>query len=644
MISSHLADTRPLVLIQGSQSAYFWQRQIADPASVRWVCYDPRAKAILESWGAEIRDDRVYFHKHRPELLELDAAVDRLCTSWYQGAPTQRTAEKIHPEYFFTLSVVMSFIGLLRAFYLLDYLFQEESGPVWITRMTPSSPASLRWSPEESAMPFLLDHLKAKWKISVQYYDLPDVSSHSPQAAKSRVTAGVLKAAMNSWRGYRRADVLFCGNPSLINAVRAELLQRGISSARLKLGSRFRDFLSGFQSDVVCLWYPQTPAKNYAFNAQAVYDYLKENGAFQFRGTDLLPVFWHKILPLYQENIPRALDLYEAAIQRLSKLRPKYLVVDEDATEAQRVLVCAANTLGIPTMVVLHGLPGSRFGFMPLEADRMAVWGDYCKKILQEWGIPEKRLTVTGCPKYDRLQPVSEAESAAAKRSVCDQFKLTVQPPLVLIILGGVRGNALEGLEAEAHSATGEILKTVRFFTEIARKIPQVNFICKFRLVMPNDLELFTAPHVSAGPLPRNMIFTSEGLALQTMKGADLVFSHFSSAVLEAVMIKKPVVQVNFSEYEDGFPFSGSGLGASVRTFEQALDLCRQLVQGTLPLQDWIHSQEQLVRFFLRARDGQAASRIADLLQQTMQTPKPCKTGGIPAGLAAPLGSKARCE
>jgi hypothetical protein len=101
------------------------------------------------------------------------------------------------------------------------------------------------------------------------------------------------------------------------------------------------------------------------------------------------------------------------------------------------------------------------------------------------------------------------------------------------------------------------------------------------------------------------------------MNISDVVFNSCSSACLEAIILKKPVVNMNFSFHPDVFPFA-DGLGASVRTSEEALKLCQDLGDGLLPLEDWVASQENLIAPFFFSCDGRSSERIASFISRNL--------------------------
>ena len=144
-----------------------------------------------------------------------------------------------------------------------------------------------------------------------------------------------------------------------------------------------------------------------------------------------------------------------------------------------------------------------------------------------------------------------------------------------------------------------------------------MNFVFKVTPGLRND-DFFQRLAGKYGRLSSNIKLVRSGLAVDLMNISDVVFNNCSSACLEAIILNKPVVNMNFSFHPDVFPFVEYGLGASVKTFEEALKLCLDLGDGLLPLEDWVASQENLIAPFVFSRDGRSSERIASFINRNL--------------------------
>ncbi|HEX7447495.1 MAG TPA: hypothetical protein VF306_08115 [Pirellulales bacterium] len=99
--------------------------------------------------------------------------------------------------------------------------------------------------------------------------------------------------------------------------------------------------------------------------------------------------------------------------EHFEAVQPTSLVVDEDATPFKRVAVAMARRHGVGSLVVQHGAPCGPFGFAPLAADEICVWGESTRQQLLDWGVDDARIHVTGWPR-DALS-AHHAKSPSAK-------------------------------------------------------------------------------------------------------------------------------------------------------------------------------------------------------------------------------------
>lgn len=78
-----------------------------------------------------------------------------------------------------------------------------------------------------------------------------------------------------------------------------------------------------------------------------------------------------------------------------SKKLPQLILVDYDRAHFSAI-VCAGNTLGIQTVSLQHGVINPPYGFFPLIANKIWVWGDLWKNILVENGVNESSIDIVG--------------------------------------------------------------------------------------------------------------------------------------------------------------------------------------------------------------------------------------------------------
>ncbi|NNF51519.1 MAG: hypothetical protein HKN59_03680 [Gammaproteobacteria bacterium] len=107
------------------------------------------------------------------------------------------------------------------------------------------------------------------------------------------------------------------------------------------------------------------------------------------------------------------------AIKRiLGRCRPRYLVMGSDANKLGRLFSMMARQSGIRTVVVQHGATVDPYGYVPLYADRAAVWGEISKAWYLQHGVPESQLVITGNPQLDAVRVQSSIPAHSGSRLI----------------------------------------------------------------------------------------------------------------------------------------------------------------------------------------------------------------------------------
>jgi hypothetical protein len=194
-----------------------------------------------------------------------------------------------------------------------------------------------------------------------------------------------------------RQRVVLCGNPALLDPVCHELLARDARVWWLtdrfagRLWRRWRTRGVGQLSCDVGGW-----------RSGIVMD-DSDRSPLPFGDFDLADCVRRWLRRCAVTNAPDQGRLIERIAGHLTKVRPRALVLDQDATPLARAAVAIARRLGIRSFVAQHGAPYGRFGFAPLAADRLLAWGETSRRRFHAWGIPAEKIIVTGSPRHDAL-------------------------------------------------------------------------------------------------------------------------------------------------------------------------------------------------------------------------------------------------
>ena len=111
-------------------------------------------------------------------------------------------------------------------------------------------------------------------------------------------------------------------------------------------------------------------------------------------------IFLWQTAKLFNQQAERTLKLLILNSELLKLTRPKLVINSHDPSLVGTSFVLPANKLGIPTLLLLHGLPIG--DFHPHYHSRfLAVWGEKTKIPFKNYGVLPEQLVNTGFPGFD---------------------------------------------------------------------------------------------------------------------------------------------------------------------------------------------------------------------------------------------------
>ena len=208
----------------------------------------------------------------------------------------------------------------------------------------------------------------------------------------------------------RRNRVILCGTPRFLDPVCRVLHERECRVWWLYDRLAVKPFVQWYRKGI-----EQLTCQDDSFVADESEEPI-ELPKLEFRGMDLRPLVsdWLKRRLASRRHDQRR---WQSQIERhFQRIKPDFLVMDEDATPMKRIALAVARRNGGKSYVVQHGAPVARFGFAPLAADGFFAWGRSTREQLQAWDIPAGRIHITGSPAHDSLyETLQEDTSQAAK-------------------------------------------------------------------------------------------------------------------------------------------------------------------------------------------------------------------------------------
>jgi hypothetical protein len=407
---------------------------------------------------------------------------------------------------------------------------------------------------------------------------------------------------MNESEVYGWSDQPYCYEPHPGGII---LMRAGFGDiASLYLPSERFFLLSPNQAevDVIKLNRPDLVAHNienyYQENPKATAKLIDQFAQVIAEQTDDPILGSQSLLDWFKNKIPEVIRGLDAAQSLFQKFNIGAVLTISSIYWMDSALNLIAKANRIPSLTVQHGLidDDSLFGHVPILATKKMVWGKATVDWYKKYGYPESRMSVVGGPRFDII----------FNQMWCGREKLRQ-------ILG------IDPSQKVIVYATGtDIKSTASVIVEGLRAIPNLFLLLSLH---PSESGLVDYYQRLTENYPNSRVVRYGEISLyDSLSGADFFVTHCSTAALEAMLFKLPVITVEITPPH----FSYGELGASLRVTNasQLMDVVERLMADK---KYQINAVNQYQKFLSQycIDDGLASKRLFDEVELL------CHTGGM---------------
>ena len=257
---------------------------------------------------------------------------------------------------------------------------------------------------------------------------------------------------------------------------------------------------------------------------------------FKINENSFWPIIKHHFFSLCQNRFQELIHEIEYAYQLFEKTNPSSITIWSELGSTEQILLNVAKNQNVPIILLQHGyyhddIRATNFnyfsGVLPKKSDYFLIWGnkmnDYCKKI----DLMSKKIKIIGSLLFDTYKNFKSTEN--------DYVLLATQGPTDFFI-------------SDLMNSTYEnYINTIIEICEITKKLEK-KLIIKLH-PDPHELDI-TKYIVSLYPDVRVEKF---GDIKNLIKDCELFISiDISTTILEAQLLKKPVISVSVKDYNLG--------------------------------------------------------------------------------------------
>jgi hypothetical protein len=297
-------------------------------------------------------------------------------------------------------------------------------------------------------------------------------------------------------------------------------------------------------------------------------------------------------------QIPGAVRILDAAQTIISDFKIGCVLTISSIVWMDNALNLVARANRIPSFTLQHGLILERdiFCHIPVSATQKLVWGKAVGEWYRQYGFPESRVSVIGSPRFD----IIVNREWCGKERLCRM--LNIDPANKIAVYA-------TGTDKEL------IVPIVR---EGLETIPELFLIM---LLHPSESALIAQyQQLVTGYANCKVVRFGHVNLYDALSGADFFLTHCSTAALEAMFFKLPVITVEPAPP----PFSYGDRGASIRVTGSAElnQAAQRLISDPVFRQNAIEQYQPFLADYC-IPDGLAGRRLFDQVETF------CRTGGI---------------
>jgi len=251
---------------------------------------------------------------------------------------------------------------------------------------------------------------------------------------------------------------------------------------------------------------------------------------FNYRGLSVWPLFEERLKEFFISDFKRINRNVAFLLRAYHRIRPRVVVVREAVKELYRTIVFTAKRHKIPTLVIQHGALVEENIYTELYTDKIALWGSAGIEWYSRFGNNRDKYVVTGRPESDRLG-----------YNIPPEVPIDPAKEVVLYM-----PNLLENVRylSNVYHTWDSELPLLNSIFEASNHFPDKQWIIKAHPYDPVDIDALKRAREEK--THNKNVFIVKNVPIEPLiEIASLVIvSYFSSAVLDALMLDKPIISV----------------------------------------------------------------------------------------------------
>jgi hypothetical protein len=279
----------------------------------------------------------------------------------------------------------------------------------------------------------------------------------------------------------------------------------------------------------------------------------------------------------------------------IARVKPDMVILLNEISLSDRLAALVSAETGTASISIQHGLYIG-YAYHKLATDKVIVWGAEPKKFWEKLGCKPEQVISVGSFAHEKWRALIDKNRMVAP----DGGRLRI------LFLGQ---NPAAFISAQTHR------KTVDAVFGAIQSLPKYHFIIK-----PHPAENARPYHEAHNKLPlnSNVEIRIAGSIEDVILESDLVITVFSTAGLEAMLLRKPVIVLNLSQEPSIAPYiRAAELVESAELLPQAIQM---IIEDTDQQQALVSAGKKYADEYFGIIDGYAADRAIRVIKDLPET------------------------
>lgn len=291
--------------------------------------------------------------------------------------------------------------------------------------------------------------------------------------------------------------------------------------------------------------------------------------------------------------IPLWLNLIDSLSELFLIQKPKSIFLLYETGPLALALITTCKKFKIKTLGLQHGIIGENhnyYSFEPIASlknsygfplpDKLLLFGESTKKILLKNNYPSKNLEVFGNPSFFNL---TEKNLILSKKSFYTKFKIDINQKVILhttILLQG-------------KNSWGKLDYDVQIWKNLLKNFSGNKDF--FIILKPHPGENTEIYEEILNQFDSSNVKIIQGNVLEIINISSIMVSVYSSVIIDAVCMKKPVIEIKFDDTESPIPLENLGV-STTSNLENLSTKIYQIFENTQIIDDLLVNREKFLK------------------------------------------------